>query len=186
MRNVFLWDEKTEQKWNKRWCNKHQEVRALIDKRLVTQGNIGEAFKLNSQYVKGALDALKIFPLPKEKGRNKSLYRISDLEKTDMFRGILEKLEKLAYSLLPKKEYFCGELYQIVYPDGAILNVKTVMERRREMEAKAKVERRQMEKYLDDAFEARKNGDDSVYEEIIENFSDRLREMVVNGLNDEE
>ena len=54
------------------------------------------------------------------------------------------------------------------------------------MEAKAKVERRQMEKYLDDAFEARKNGDDSVYEEIIENFSDRLREMVVNGLNDEE
>ena len=102
MRNVFLWDEKTEQKWNKRWCNKHQEVRALIDKRLVTQGNIGEAFKLNSQYVKGALDALKIFPLPKEKGRNKSLYRISDLEKTDMFRGILEKLEKLADSLLPK------------------------------------------------------------------------------------
>lgn len=186
MRNEFLWDEKTEQKWNEKWCNKHQEVKTLIDKGFVIQVNIGIAFGLNSQYVKGALDALKIFPLPKDKGRNKSVYRISDLEKTEMFHDIREKLEKLADSLLPKKEYFCGELHRIVYPDGAILNVKTVMDRRREIEAKAKVERRWMEKYLDDAFEARKNGDDSVYEEIIENFSDRLREMVVNGLNDEE
>lgn len=186
MRNLFLWDEKTEQKWNERWCNKHQELKTLIDKGLVTQGNIGIAFRLNSQYVKGALDALKIFPLPKEKGRNKSLYRISDLEKTEMFHGIQEKLEKLADSLLPKKEYFCGELYRIVYPDGAILNVKTVMDRRREIETKAKVERRQMEKFIDDAFEARKNGDDSVYDEIIENFRDGLREMIVKGLNDKE